>query len=52
MLYQKMLTGDKPYYTALRSMTDFKKHKHPEIEIAYCLEGSLFSSGTIVYSLF
>ena len=40
MLYQKMLTGDKPYYTALRSMTYFKKHKHPEIEIAYCLEGS------------
>ena len=39
MLYQKMLTGDKPYYTALRSMTYFKKHKHPEIEIAYCLEG-------------
>lgn len=40
MLYQKMITGDKPYYVALRSMSYFKKHKHAEIEIAYCLEGS------------
>lgn len=40
MLYQKMITGDKPYYISLRPMTYFKKHKHPEIELAYCLEGS------------
>ena len=40
MLYQKMITGDKPYYVALRQLTYFKKHKHPELEIAYCLEGS------------
>lgn len=40
MLYQKLLTGEKPYYISIFDMSGFEEHRHPELEINYCLEGS------------
>jgi len=40
MLYQKLLMGDKPYFLMLGNAAAFESHRHPEIEISFCLEGS------------
>ena len=40
MLYQKLLMGNKPYFTYLGNAAPFVAHRHPEVEISYCLEGS------------
>lgn len=40
MLYQKLLSGEYPYKVRAGSIDGFQKHRHPEIEIAYCLDGS------------
>lgn len=40
MLYQKLLTGDSPYFISIFSRSGFEAHRHPELEINYCLEGS------------
>lgn len=39
MLYQKMLTGDRPYHVMKTAMRGFEVHKHPEIELNYCVSG-------------
>ena len=39
MLYQKLLMGSKPYHAALARLSAFEAHRHPEIELIYCLEG-------------
>ena len=40
MLYQKLLMGNKPYFTYVGNAAPFVAHRHPEVEISYCLEGS------------
>ena len=40
MLYQNLLMDEYPYYVILRDVVDFQKHRHPDIEIDFCLEGS------------
>lgn len=40
MIYQKLLTGNKPYYlSGIRRSKSFHLHRHPEIEFFYCLKG-------------
>ncbi|MBE7026784.1 MAG: AraC family transcriptional regulator [Ruminococcaceae bacterium] len=41
MLYQKMLLGEKPYSISksCNKIGKFEKHRHPEIEFNYCIEG-------------
>ena len=40
MIYQKLLTGQKPYYlSGVRRSKSFHLHRHPEIEFFCCLEG-------------
>ena len=39
MLYQKMLTGDRPYHAKKMKMGGFEAHKHPEVELSYCVSG-------------
>ena len=40
MLYQKLLMGNKPYFVSVGNAGAFEIHRHPEIEISFCLEGS------------
>lgn len=46
MLYQNLLIGTKPYhirttsYTGPQNHTGFQLHRHPDIELLYCLEGT------------
>lgn len=41
MLYQKLLIGDTPYQLTTGTMTTpFEIHRHPEIELIYCFDGS------------
>ncbi len=40
MLYQKILTGFSPYFVFLHKVGRFESHRHHEIEISVCLEGS------------
>lgn len=40
MLYQKLLTGNHPYFLNVLHMPGFEKHRHPELELNYCLRGS------------
>ena len=40
MLYQKLLTGREPYLVVASMANAFEAHRHPEIELSYCLEGS------------
>ncbi len=40
MLYQKMLLDQQPYHVCItKRMKSFEKHRHPEIELNYCIEG-------------
>ena len=39
ILYQKLLLGKKPYFFSVHRPTAFETHRHPEIEIAYCVKG-------------
>lgn len=39
MLYQKMLVGKHPYIVMEGDAVPFECHRHPEIELSYCLEG-------------
>nr|MBQ4319867.1 helix-turn-helix domain-containing protein [Clostridia bacterium] len=41
MLYQNLLIGENPYIIQLTSLNNFTEHRHTEIEIVYCLSGSL-----------
>ena len=40
MLYQKLLMGNKPYFISVGSGDAFEIHRHPEVEINYCIEGN------------
>ena len=40
MLYQKLLTGNKPYFVRSMIAAGFELHRHPDIELAFCLKGS------------
>ncbi len=40
LLYQKLLLGDKPYFIFVDNPSAFEVHRHPEIELNYCLKGS------------
>ena len=40
MLYQKLLTGSRPYFCSVGSCSGFEEHRHPDVEICYCLSGS------------
>ena len=39
MLYQKLLMGKEPYFVSVADADSFEVHRHPEIEISYCIEG-------------
>jgi len=40
MIYQKLLTGEKPYFAKICSSLNFSAHRHPEAEFLFCLKGS------------
>lgn len=40
MLYQKLLVENNSYLLYISNACDFELHRHPEIEISYCLKGS------------
>lgn len=40
MLYQKLLIKNDSYLIYVCDATDFQVHRHPELELSYCLEGS------------
>lgn len=39
MLYQKLLVGEHPYFVAVGGASKFGLHRHPEIELSYCMAG-------------
>lgn len=39
MLYQKMLIGSEPYFISVGMSLPFEAHRHPEMELNYCMEG-------------
>ncbi len=39
MLYQKLLLGTDPYFIAGGKGIPFENHRHPEIELSFCIEG-------------
>lgn len=47
MLYQKLLLGTEPYFVAAGKGIPFEKHRHPEIELSFCIDGgySVISEG-------
>ncbi|MBQ8893950.1 MAG: helix-turn-helix transcriptional regulator [Clostridia bacterium] len=40
MLYQKLLIGSHPYFVSVCMASAFELHRHPEIELSYCREGT------------
>ena len=40
MLYQKLLAGERPYFIGFGSLNGFQNHRHAEVELNYCVEGS------------
>ena len=41
MLYQKLLTGTRPYHLSMsRTHHGFEEHRHPDVEFSYCLSGT------------
>jgi len=40
LLYQQLLIGEKPYIVSCSNKLGFCEHKHPEIELSYCLKGN------------
>ena len=40
MLYQKILSEEKPYHLSLSRLKGFTEHRHADIEIDYCVKGS------------
>ena len=41
MLYQKILDSDAPYSAHVSKLTRFIEHRHADIEIHYCISGSM-----------
>lgn len=40
MLYQKLLLGERPYFVVVHQMSGFEEHRHPELELNFCLQGT------------
>lgn len=40
MLYQTLMVGKNPYMVYVGNAGDFEIHRHPEIELSYCLSGT------------
>jgi AraC-like DNA-binding protein len=40
LLYQKLLIGSKPYFISIGPGGPFEVHRHPELELSYCVTGS------------
>jgi len=40
VLYQNMMMGNDAYLVSFHHMTGFPRHRHPEIELSYCIKGS------------
>ncbi len=40
MLYQKLLMGKTAYFVSINEAFDFPAHRHPELELSYCMEGN------------
>ncbi len=40
MLYQKLLVGANPYFVSVGPGSAFEVHRHPEIELSYCIKGT------------
>lgn len=40
MLYQKLLMGRNPFFISVGKNAAFEIHRHPEIELSYCIEGA------------
>lgn len=40
MIYQKLLVGVDPYFVSVGRSERYPVHRHPEIELSYCLKGS------------
>ena len=39
MLYQKLLYGSNPFFVSVGKALKFETHRHPELELSYCLKG-------------
>ncbi len=40
MLYQKIQSGERPYYISLGRISSFQEHRHADFEMNFCLEGT------------
>lgn len=40
MLYQKLLMGKTSYFVSVNDTINFQTHRHPELELSYCIDGS------------
>ena len=40
MLYQKIQSGERPYYISLGRISSFQEHRHADFELNFCLEGT------------
>ena len=41
MLYQKILSGEAPYFVATGALCSFPEHRHADIELHYCIRGAV-----------
>lgn len=41
MLYQKILSGETPYFVATGTLCSFPEHRHADIELHYCIRGTV-----------
>lgn len=39
LLYQKLLVGERPYCVRVGTHGAFCEHRHPDLELSYCMEG-------------
>ncbi|MBQ8567132.1 MAG: helix-turn-helix transcriptional regulator [Clostridia bacterium] len=39
MIYQKLLLGNESYFVSACTVKSFELHRHPEVELSYCLRG-------------
>ena len=40
MLYQKIQSGERPYYISIGRVSSFQEHRHADFEMNFCLEGT------------
>jgi AraC-like DNA-binding protein len=41
LLYQKIQSGERPYYIGIGHLSAFQEHRHADFELNFCLEGAL-----------